>query len=117
MSITVLKPYLPKTNFWLSPAILKTFCSGMKSRRVVTKVAPFEMSLLTYLLMPICKSLRSVKGGCVESYRVLDFLVGLARMPRKNRPFSGQQHQAQFGLNPALHSFVHSFLASTTTSE
>jgi len=34
--------------------------------------------------------------------RVLDFLVGLARVPRKNRPFSGQQHQAQFGLNPAL---------------
>jgi len=30
-----------------------------------------------------------------------DFLVGL-ECREENRPFSGQQHQAQFGLNPAL---------------
>ena len=40
-------------------------------------------------------------AGCVESYSVLDFLVGL-ECQKENRPSSGQQHQAQFGLNPAL---------------
>jgi len=33
--------------------------------------------------------------------KVLNFLVGL-ECQEENRPFSGQQHQAQFGLNPAL---------------
>jgi len=80
--------------------------SGVKSRRIVTKIAPFEMSLLTYLLthadnVVICKSRRSVKGGCVVSGCVLDFLVGL-ECQEENRPFSGQQHQSQFGLNPAM---------------
>jgi len=28
-------------------------------------------------------------------------------MLRKNRPFSVLQHQAQFGLNPALMAFIH----------
>jgi len=32
---------------------------------------------------------------------VLDVLVGL-ECREENRPFCGQQHQAQFGLNPAL---------------
>jgi len=50
--------------------------------------------------MPLYVS--SVKGGCAASYiGVLDFLVGL-ECRKENRPFSGQQHQAQFGLNPAL---------------
>ena len=33
---------------------------------------------------------------------VLDVLVGV-ECGEENRPFSGQQHQAQFGLNPALY--------------
>jgi len=33
--------------------------------------------------------------------RVLDLLVGL-ECREENRPFSGQQHQAHFGLNPVL---------------
>jgi len=32
---------------------------------------------------------------------LLDIMVGL-ECREKNRPFSEQQHQAQFGLNPAL---------------
>ena len=60
------------------------------------------MSLLTYLLMAIMSYYVShCVHGCVESYRVLDFLVVL-ECQEENRPFSGQQHQAQFVLDPAL---------------
>jgi len=68
----------------------------------MTKIAPFEMSLLSYLLMPIMSLSHCVRPVRVvtSKARVLD-LVGL-ECQENNRPFSGQQHQAQFGLNPAL---------------
>jgi len=58
--------------------------------------------LLTYADNAVIKSYR-VRQRVVASQAigVLDFLVGL-ECREENRPFSGQQHQAQFGLNPAL---------------
>jgi len=43
---------------------------------------------------------------------LLDIMVGLEC--RENRPFSGQQHQAQIGLNPALiaSTFIHNLARS-----
>jgi len=55
------------------------------------------MSLLTYLLTYADNAVASQ-----ESWTSCSQLVGL-ECREENRPFSGQQHQAQFGLNPALH--------------
>jgi len=63
------------------------------------------MFLLTYLLTyadnAAIISYRIRKGWLRRKLGVLDFLVDL-ECREENRPFSGQQHQAQFGLNPAL---------------
>ena len=64
------------------------------------KIAPFEVSLLTYLQLTHADNVVYVRV-VASTARVLNFLVGL-ECQEENRPFSGQQRQAQFGLNPAL---------------
>jgi len=53
--------------------------------------------------LPACNKLpRSLsKGWFCRKLAILDLLGGLESR-EENRPFSGQQHQAQFGFNPAL---------------
>jgi len=58
--------------------------------------------------MPLCDTAFGKGWLLRRKLGVLDFLVGL-KCREENRSFSGQQHQAQFGLNPALYKYLWQF--------
>jgi len=82
----------------------KPHCNSSQSQRFPRltdwQIVPY------YWYTALCKLSRSVKDGWLctcSKLAVLDLLVGLESR-EENRPFSGQQYQAQIDINPALKS-------------
>ena len=81
--------------------------SGSDHKSVTSSLSNTWQNLLTTAKRPprlpgkkIITRCRAIAGGSYGHW-VLDLLV-LLECQEENRPFSGQQHQAQLGLNPAL---------------
>jgi len=78
------------------------------SRLVIRQFRPFPLIVLSLMLISNCTILlydvlcNRIQYGCVA--RVLICL----KCREENRPLFGQQHQAQFGINPALQSCLRS---------